>query len=673
MTEPETSPEKPAASSGLDLSDLKLMPAWVANFNKSLAALPRHDEGGSEDRPHRGDRREGGDRRGRGGDRREGGRGERRDFRGRDRDRFGGDRPRGDRPRGDRPPGDRPFGDRPRKGGFRGRDRDSRDERPRRPWIEIPEAITASVHPDDKSLDALADHIRSSGHAFSLFEIARLVLSNPHGFGVRFLCDEGRPTGLFHCAAADALFLTKEEAIHSLLQGDQLSTWYQVEDIELEAPKGNFASISVCGFSGELLGPASHHSSREAVLRIHRERFANMPLEDYKRRIRTETDPELIQKWKDEQSKGRQWTPIVAEGETAATPLKNPREVEAHFRTHHADQVIQEVRDVTVLASTDKDHASPGLMLLLRRAVDGARKHPFDMAQRLAAGFERRGLKSFKRRGGKLFVSRAKPRPLAADVVLSDRIASIIGEIRLSSGGMPLKQLLQKLTPAGLQAPQPEAPKLSLEAPAVEAPTTETPAAEALAAEPEIAPTEATEATDAPATETPAAPTDANADISGGAELSEDQIALIKDLRWLVNEGYLIEYSDGLVTLGIQGDTPPSTNKPPRGPRPDRPNKPKAPRPKNPPPAAEATEAPEPSPSAEAAVESAPPPATESEATSPAPAETEPPATVEPATAEEPAPPAADAPSAEPEPVAEPAVNPPVEATPEPPPAPAES
>jgi hypothetical protein len=35
---------------------------------------------------------------------------------------------------------------------------------------------------------------------------------------------------------------------------------------------------------------------------------------------------------------------------------------------------------------------------------------------------------------------------------------------------------------------------------------------------------------------------------------TEAQINVIKDIRWLANEGYVIEYSDGMVFLGVQGE-----------------------------------------------------------------------------------------------------------------------
>jgi hypothetical protein len=541
--QPTSGSSAPSKRSGLDLSDLKIMPAWVSDFGKEPAARAREYD--DADRPsQRGDSRRGGD----------AGRGGRS---------FGQGSPSA--PRGDRPPFRRPEGgDRnerggprpPRtEGGFRGRDRDRRhgDAPPQREWVDTPKDINASVHPEDKSLDALSAHIRSTGHAFSLFDVSRLVLAGSERFGVRFLCNDKRTQPLYRVVSDGALFLTREEALQHILRGPALETYYRVEQIELEEPKGNFPSVAVCGFSGEILGPASHHSFQTSIIRFHRERFSNLSLEDYKRRIRTETNPELIQKWKDLQRKATRWLPLSAELESAPTPAPEPepasptpaadsgentesaeevaatpssdsaatlanaiatrQEVELHFKRHHSEQAVVEVRDITVAGNIDKKQLSPGLFILLRQAVEGARKHLFEMSQRLSAGFDRRGLKTFKRRSGKMFVCRVRPKAIDPSTLFAERVTAIVDHLKKAPGGLQLTDLLNALTkspqsdPASTPPAEPESPS----------------AAETL-----------------PTTQ----------------PLTDEQLATLKDLRWLANEGYIIEYSDGLVTLGVQGEMP---------------------------------------------------------------------------------------------------------------------
>ena len=365
----------------------------------------------------------------------------------------------------------------------------------------IPTGLKVAVEPEDKALEMLAQHVKSQGLAFSLFEAARLVLAGAERHRVKVECEAERLVGLFQVVSDGALFETREEAVRYLLRNaDAVTPYYQVEEVELEEPKGVFTSVGVCGMSGEVLGPPSHHSYQTAMKRLHGERFASLPFEEYKRRVKVEASTELVDKWKEQQRKGTKWTWLkgeVAEGQEPVS-FTNKAEFEAHFRRMHSEEAVKEVREAVVHATAKREQLSPGLGRLLRRHIEEAKKHLFELSQKLAHGLDRRGLKLFKRRGGKMFVSRVKPRPIDPGVVLSPRIASIVERIK-AEPGIATTKLVAELAPA--------------------------PAAEA-------------GAEDQP------------------KQLTEEQKGLAVDLHWLVNEGYVISYSDGVLFLGVQGDPP---------------------------------------------------------------------------------------------------------------------
>ncbi|WP_395716342.1 hypothetical protein [Prosthecobacter sp.] len=504
MTEPEASTEIPPQTDPgwVDLSDLKLMPAWVGDIGKEEKIKQRYAD--REDRPQRGGRD---DRRGGGfGDRgRSGGPPPRRDGPGGPpprRDGFGGGAPRRDgpgggfRPRGEGGP--RRDGDDRRGPPRRFGDRD-RGGPPQREWVEIPKDVQITIYPDDKAVDALASHVRQSGHAFSMFDASRLVLAGGDRFVVRYRCAEERPTGLFNVPGDGSLFLTRDEALAHVLRGAALDEFYRAEDIELEAPKGEFQSVAVCGMSGEIIAPPSHHSYQTGLIRLHRERFANMPFEDFKRRVKVEANPELVAKWKEQMSKGRRWVCLKLETPEGGEPVSfNSRaDMEAHFRRTFGNDAVIEVREANVHGNIDKQKLSPALFIMLRQAVDAARKHLFEISQKLGAGLERRGLKLFKRRAGKQFVCRVKPRAVENGMVFSDRLADIV-KILKDNHGMTMQALVEAIMPSPppMDGADPNAPK----------------------------------------------------------QPTEGQLGVIKDIRWLANEGYVIEYSDGMVFLGVQGE-----------------------------------------------------------------------------------------------------------------------
>ena len=377
----------------------------------------------------------------------------------------------------------------------------------------------------------MANMIRSAGKAYSVFDAAKLVLSSGDRFDVIFTIDAPNAPKFTTIPADGSVWLTREDALSHLMQGEVQGQFYRAEEIELEEPKGNFASIAICGFSGELLGPPNPHSYQASLHRIHRERFGHIHFEDFKRRVRTDSSPEVVEKWKESQRRGMQWIDIKAEvpegGE--APRFKTRAEMEAHFRTVYANSLLGETARATVPGNIPKKNLPPALYFALRRSVDEARKHLLGIAQQLCAGFEKQGLKLFKRRGGKLWVSRTRPKLLDSTTVLSDRISKMI-ELVKTKPGIPVKALIEAIAPAHAeQAPVAPTPPAQPEESAPASPTAEA--------------TGETEAANQPAPAPVAEP--------APSPLALERVQVLKDLHWLNSEGYLIEYSDSAVFIGV--------------------------------------------------------------------------------------------------------------------------
>jgi len=480
----------------VDLSSLRLMPDWVADIGKEVPKQKFRDfDEEREGREHGGGRRD---------DRRRGG---------------GGGRP-GGRDREDR--GARPGGGGGRHGreGFGGKGKGRggpRDDRrgPREPEQRepLPADIDVRIEVEEKAADALAAHIKHTGRAFSMFDASRLVLGSGERFHARFTCAPERPAGLFRVASDGALFMSREEAARYILNSGALAEYYRTEEVEQEEPKGEFKSIGVCGMSGALLGPPSHHSYQPAIVRLHREKFANLALDDFKRRIRVESDPELVAKWKEQQRKGIRWVSLKnpADGDAGPPVFATRAEMESHFRLTFSEGAVVEEREAVVPGTGPREKLSRVLAVLLHRAVENARNHLFEFSQHLGHALEHRGLKQFKRRGGKIFISRVRPKAIDPGVVFSERVTAIVDTVK-ERPGILLSKLIEAIASGDDQPPP------------------------------------------APAGDAPA----------GGLHQPTDaQVAVMKDLRWLADEGYVVEYSDGAVFLGVQGEAaaPPKTQK----------------------------------------------------------------------------------------------------------------
>lgn len=322
------------------------MPNWVTNLEKSLTGDGPKQDRQKPEREFRDDRGGGGGGRGKG-------RGGKRD-RNWDDDRRGGGGNRDRRGGGGGPRGGK-GGDRRGGGGRGGRDRDRFDDRRQRPQEEpLPEGISLSLEPDPNAAAALAKHIKSSGRTYALADLARMVLSARERYRIRFRTESKEKSPLYLCKADQSVWLNRDEALSHVLRSSALKRFYEIEEVAVEPPKGNFSVVAVCGFTGQILGPPNHHEYQANVARLHRERFANMSLDRYRSRIEMKRDEETIEKWKELVSTRRQYR-VRPEPLTSDPDAEAPKKEDSPTPEPEAEK--EAAPEETPAAETDADGA----------------------------------------------------------------------------------------------------------------------------------------------------------------------------------------------------------------------------------------------------------------------------------------------------------------------------
>ena len=291
-----------------------LGPDWGKN---SAGAVKARDFSGDEE-PRRDDRRKG--------DRRDGP--PRRDMPRRD----GAPQGRGglfrDAPR----PGDKPrFSDAPQSGGVAPRRDDFRDRPPRRddfarrdagapPFADRDrdrvqlDALPYEIRflPEQGALDLIALKITRTRRAIPLQDLVKLFYANPDTIDVRLEFREDNKDGFFYrCKKCGFIsFSAPETAEH--IRSVHFAENFTEESATTEPPKGTFKSVMRDGFSGKLLGPPNHHSFALKVAQAMRESSARNE-DEFRARLETITDPEIIEQWKNEAAQITVYTRIVEE------------------------------------------------------------------------------------------------------------------------------------------------------------------------------------------------------------------------------------------------------------------------------------------------------------------------------------------------------------------------
>ena len=372
----------------------------------------------------------------------------------------------------------------------------NRNHQERTERIVPPEGIKAEILPCASSLKQIADQIKKTARSYSVFEIAKLILSQRERYEISFKCESEKENNLFFSASNNSLWLSKNEALNSLLDENTLLNYYNKEIVEIEAPKGNYHSIGICGISGTLIGPPNHHSYQKEIINLHKNKFPNIELETFRNKIKIESSEELVEKWKKSQSVQNQYS--VKNKTDQEIVLKGREEAENHFLNNYAEELVETGIRFTVPGNIEGKMISSGLLALVKNTSIHAKKHPASLVNPICTILGNEGLKFFKR-GKKIFTCVSRPKPLSDDDTLSEPIKAIVTLIR-NRKRVTSKELLDELAPSK-------------------------------------------ENTDS-GTEK-----DSSKSNSEIEELNENQLKVLQDLNWLLREGAVIAFGDGKIEL----------------------------------------------------------------------------------------------------------------------------
>jgi hypothetical protein len=345
-----------------------------------------------------------------------------------------------------------------------------------------------------------------TGRAYPLFEIAQMILQRPDRLSVIFNVKknaEGQPIQpLFVCALDDTLWLSEDEAVGHVLK-KHFGTFYQAERTATEPPKGKYTFVAQCGMSGVILGPPNYHDYQNQLRKLHAERFSRMPFEVYKSRVKIVRDEEVVKKWVEDQS----WrTEYICLNMPEPLRLGSMEAVEKHFRETHKENIIKKVEAHTLSGSVARSLRDTGLVRLVRTVWEDQRRFPLQIATSLSQQFATHGLQFFKVNKTITHVSVARPHYLDMEATpVSEGVKRIVEFIN-AHPKCNRRQLVEALAPSPPSEPVPVVP-------ASEQPATE--------GQPPVPPP-----------------------VPGP---TPEQTAVIADLHWLIHQGHVIEFANGIL------------------------------------------------------------------------------------------------------------------------------
>ena len=248
-------------------------------------------------------------------------------------------------PPGDRPPaGDQRRFDRgpggPRRE-FPGERREGGQQFDRAPYVSP--YFTATCYPEDTGFAAMVKAVRASCRTYQLFEITKAVLEKidrfvvvvqrtkpvrpdnpaeavPGAEGEAIARPVPEKAGPLYMSLPDHLpFDTEGAAIQHVLSNN-LAAFFDMQEVEIEAPKGNFPIINKCGITGELLGPPNYHRYQQILQQHHAAKLGRMPLERFRESIVSVREPEVSAQWLEKMKKATRYTWKTPAAKTGTIP-----------------------------------------------------------------------------------------------------------------------------------------------------------------------------------------------------------------------------------------------------------------------------------------------------------------------------------------------------------------
>jgi len=433
----------------------------------------------------------------------------------------------------------------PRREGY-GRDDRRFSPPPFRPTHEV------LFYPDDAAFRALLKAIRTSCRTYELFEVAQLILQKPERFVlvIKSLPRENGVCDPIFVSQPDHLpFESEEEAISHVFD-KHLDKFFDAEDVEVEAPKGNFVGVSRCGFTGDLLGPPNYHKYQQLVREHHARKLSRVPFERFLSRIELVKEPEHLAAWLEKMKKTTRYklkTPI----EGAPEFFESLDAARQYLVGKNKDAIVRPM-ETGRYSGRSLEQFPPGN---IRNSVEAIlaqqRRFPLDTANNLRGRLRRMKFNLYKKGSkGVSYICAVKRRFRDPQTVLAEHVQKLITFIeqhpmipaaRLPHEflGLPLPE--KKSVEHGAGSAEQGAGAKAAPDTATSAPASATPEPTAPAADSGAAPA----AADAERLPAPSSPLPAPSAPTFTPEQTQQFRELVINLRWLVAEGYVIEYGDG--------------------------------------------------------------------------------------------------------------------------------
>ena len=240
--------------------------------------------------------------------------------------------------------------------------------------------------------------MKKSKMTYELFEVARLILDKEDRLSIviRHLDADQRPDAQLAVSIPDGHpFLTEAEAV-SHVMARHLDKFFDVVEVEVEAPKGAFQMVARCKQTGKLLGPPTHHTYQRNLREHHARHCPNVPFDRFKGGLEMVREQEQIDAWLKSMSTRREYAPKDRkEGEPER--LESLDAARGFLQAFRKDQVVKLHPWIRFAGRLLEEMAPGALRDSVRFCLENQRDFPLETANGIRGRLRKEGFHLYKK------------------------------------------------------------------------------------------------------------------------------------------------------------------------------------------------------------------------------------------------------------------------------------
>ena len=370
------------------------------------------------------------------------------------------------------------------------------------------------IYPQDETFETLIKQLKGNFITYQLFEITRLILEKSD----RFVClinrvkknDDKTSEPIYFTPKDNLPFDTEDEAINHYCE-HYLENFFDVETVEVAPPKGNFTLVYRCPFTKHLIGPPNFHRFPELLKEHHSAKIKNLSIEDYQNKLESLSDEASINEWLESSTKEKHYRiKEETDNEESETIFKTFEEARRYMLTNHKEEVVKSSPNFRFSGAKLECLQKSNLKSSIFQAVEAQRRFPLDTANNIRGRLRRHKFTIYKKGSkGISYVCCVKRKFRDDTTIFTDSIRNLI-------------TFIEKNQNIGIQ-------NLPYEFLSIPKPASENKSGD-----------------NKEGSENNAHPSNSE---SHTDEETSKITEVIRNVRWLISEGYVTEYSNGKLLI----------------------------------------------------------------------------------------------------------------------------